>query len=379
MKQYLDLLNDILVNGNVRPDRTGTGTRSVFGRQMVFDLSKGKFPLLTTKKMFTRGIIEELLWILSGDTNNKTLTDKNVNIWNEWCLEENITEEVNLDNHSRVILLSKILNITVREAIHLLTEKDKLKENGGLEYLDELSIPSTTTKVIIPKGSLGGIYGKAWRNWNGIDQISELIKGLKEKPYSRRHIVNAWNVSDLPDESISPQANVANGKMALAPCHCFFQMYVTDLTFEQRQEYLFRTLTDPAIRDEFNKSNNDEHCEFIMDSLNVPKHSLSCQLYQRSMDTPLGCPFNIASYALLTMMIAQCVNMLPNEFIHTTGDSHIYSNQLEGVKEQLTREPYELPTMIINPNKTDIFDFNIDDFKLVDYTCHPKIDYPIAI
>lgn len=281
MKQYLALLSDIVENGNVRPDRTGTGTRSVFGRQMVFDLSKGKFPLLTTKKMFTRGIIEELLWILDGSTDNTILVDKDVHIWDEWALEEDLVEEVNISNYDRASLLATKLNITTQQAILILTDKDKLKEEGGMEYLEEECISKTATRVVMPKGSLGPIYGKQWRNWNGIDQIAELIKGLKEKPYSRRHIVSAWNVSDLPNESISPQANVLEDKMALSPCHAFFQMYVTDLTFEQRQEYLFRTLTDPAIRDEFNKSNNDEHCEFIMDSLNVPKQSLSCHLYQR--------------------------------------------------------------------------------------------------
>ena len=277
MKPYLDLMRHVRDHGTQKGDRTGTGTQSVFGHQMRFDLSKG-FPLVTTKKVHLKSIIHELLWFLQGDTNTNYLTENGVKIWNEWATED---------------------------------------------------------------GSLGPVYGFQWRNWptpNGcsIDQIDELIQQIKDKPNSRRLIVSAWNVADLPDESITPQANVENGKMALAPCHAFFQFYVAD-------------------------------------------GKLSCQLYQRSADIFLGVPFNIASYALLTMMIAQVADLAPGDFVHTFGDAHLYSNHTEQVNTQLARDTVPLPTMKINPHVKSIFDFSIDDFELVDYQCHPGIRAPIAV
>ena len=277
MKPYLDLMRHVRDHGTQKGDRTGTGTQSVFGHQMRFDLSKG-FPLVTTKKVHLKSIIHELLWFLQGDTNTNYLTENGVKIWNEWATED---------------------------------------------------------------GSLGPVYGFQWRNWptpNGcsIDQIDELIQQIKDKPNSRRLIVSAWNVADLPDESITPQANVENGKMALAPCHAFFQFYVAD-------------------------------------------GKLSCQLYQRSADIFLGVPFNIASYALLTMMIAQVADLAPGDFVHTFGDAHLYSNHTEQVNTQLARDTFPLPTMKINPHVKSIFDFSIDDFELVDYQCHPGIRAPIAV
>lgn len=334
MKQYMDLANQILHLGNRRGDRTGTGTVSIFGPQLRFDLSKG-FPLLTTKKMFVRGIIEELLWFLNGGTNNNVLVEKNVHIWDEWAAED---------------------------------------------------------------GSLGPVYGEQWRSWKGkvinvevgtasdvidiqrekIDQIAELITNLKKKPFSRRHVISAWNVEDLPDESISPQENVKNGKMALAPCHCLFQFYVHELSFEERASEL--AAMHPDYIEPINSSSLDDEIEELFVRFNIPKYKLDCQLYQRSADYILGVPFNIASYALLTMMIAQCCDMLPGEFIHTFGDCHIYNNHIDTfIASQMDNEPYQLPIMDINPNKKDIFSFTIDDFQLEDYKSHNKIDYPISI
>lgn len=277
MKAYLDLMAHVRNQGTQKGDRTGTGTQSVFGYQMRFNLADG-FPLVTTKKVHLKSIIHELLWFLKGDTNTEYLTENGVKIWNEWAAED---------------------------------------------------------------GSLGPVYGFQWRNWpapNGqtIDQIDELIQQIKSKPNSRRLIVSAWNVADLPDESISPQANVAKGKMALAPCHAFFQFYVAD-------------------------------------------GKLSCQLYQRSADIFLGVPFNIASYALLTMMIAQVCDLEVGDFVHTFGDAHLYSNHNEQVETQLSRDTFPLPTMTINPDIKNIFDFTAADFELTDYQCHPGIRAPIAI
>lgn len=277
MKTYLDLMQHVLDHGTKKSDRTGTGTSSVFGYQMRFDLQQG-FPLVTTKKTHLKSIIHELLWFLKGDTHTAYLHEHGVKIWDEWANEE---------------------------------------------------------------GNLGPVYGHQWRNWptpNGtsIDQISELITQIKSKPNSRRLIVSAWNVADLPDESISPQANVARNKMALPPCHAFFQFYVAD-------------------------------------------GKLSCQLYQRSADIFLGVPFNIASYALLTMMIAQVCDLEAGEFIHTLGDAHLYNNHTEQVNTQLARSPYPLPRMKLNPDIKNIFDFSYDDFTLEGYECHPGIRAPIAI
>ena len=275
MKQYLDLLQHIIDNGFQKGDRTGTGTKSVFGYQMRFNLEEG-FPLLTTKKVHLRSIIHELLWLINGDTNIKYLHDNKVSIWDEWA-----------DSN----------------------------------------------------GDLGPIYGAQWRNWNneGIDQIADLIDSIKNNPNSRRHIVTAWNPSVLPDEKSKDFAkNVADGKAALPPCHAFFQFYVAD-------------------------------------------NKLSCQLYQRSADVFLGVPFNIASYSLLTMMIAQVCGLGLGDFVHTFGDVHIYNNHIEQVKLQLSREPRQLPTMKLNPEVKSIFDFKYEDFKLENYNPHDAIKADVSI
>lgn len=279
MKAYLDLMQDVVDNGFNKGDRTGVGTRSVFGRQLRFNLQEG-FPLVTTKKVHLRSIIYELLWFLRGSTDNNWLKERKVSIWNEWALED---------------------------------------------------------------GDLGPIYGKQWRSWqcpNGdvVDQISEVIEQIKTKPNSRRLIVSAWNPAELPDESIGPQDNVREGRMALAPCHCLFQFYVAD-------------------------------------------GKLSCQLYQRSADLFLGVPFNIASYSLLTHMIAQQCDLDVGEFVHTFGDCHLYQNHLtdEIVFEQLKREPRALPKLAIKRKPASIFEYELEDFEFEGYDPLPGIKAPIAV
>lgn len=274
MKQYHQLLEHILAYGFEKEDRTGTGTISVFGYQMRFDLNEG-FPLVTTKKIHLKSIIHELLWFLNGDTNIGYLKENGVRIWDEWA-DEN--------------------------------------------------------------GDLGPVYGHQWRNWNseGIDQISEIIKTLKTNPDSRRMMVSAWNPSVMPDTKKSFAENVANGKAALPPCHALFQFYVAN-------------------------------------------NKLSCQLYQRSADVFLGVPFNIASYALLTQMLAQVCQLELGDFVHTFGDVHIYKNHVEQVKLQLSREYRPLPKMELNPKVTDLFDFSFDDFNLIGYDPHPHIKADVAI
>jgi len=277
MKSYLQLLQDILEKGSRKEDRTGTGTVSLFGYQMRFDLARG-FPCVTTKKLHLRSILHELLWFLRGETNVAYLNDNGVTIWDEWADE---------------------------------------------------------------KGNLGPVYGAQWRDWptpdgGHIDQMSLLLDGLRDRPHSRRHIVSAWNPVVLPDESRSARENIRAGLQALPPCHMMFQFHVAN-------------------------------------------GKLSCQLYQRSADVFLGVPFNIASYALLTMMIAQVLDFEPGDFIHTLGDAHIYLNHLEQVDTQLSREPFPLPQMQLNPNRRDLFSFTYEDFDLVNYSCHPGIRAPISV
>ena len=274
MQQYLDLIRHIQDYGVSKTDRTGTGTKSVFGYQMRFDLSEG-FPLVSTKKIHVKSVIHELLWFLKGDTNINYLKENGVRIWNEWA-DEN--------------------------------------------------------------GNLGPVYGHQWRNWNdeGIDQIKNTIDTLKNNPDSRRMLVSAWNPTVMPDTSVSFSDNVANNKAALPPCHAFFQFYVAD-------------------------------------------KKLSCQLYQRSADLFLGVPFNIASYALLNLMVAQVCDLEPGTFVHTFGDVHIYTNHQEQIEEQLSRKPKPLPKIILNPDVKDIFDFKYDDFTLNGYDPHPLIRGKVAI
>ena len=288
MKQYLDLLQHILDKGIYKGDRTGTGTYSTFGYQMRFNLQDG-FPLITTKKVYLKGIIHELLWFLKGDTNIKYLVDNNVNIWNEWPFE--------------------------------IFKKSKDYQGETLaEFVEKIKTDNQFASIY---GELGPVYGHQWRNFNGVDQIAELISQIKTNPNSRRLIISAWNPAEV-------------NAMALPPCHCFIQFYVVN-------------------------------------------NQLSCQLYQRSADTFLGVPFNIASYSLLTMMIAQVCNLELGDFVHTFGDVHLYSNHIEQAKLQLSRQPFPLPTMKINPAVKNIFDFKYEDFTLENYQSHPAIKAEVAV
>ncbi|MBY6204040.1 thymidylate synthase [Halomonas denitrificans] len=277
MKAYHDLLTHVRDHGVAKNDRTGTGTLSVFGYQMRFDLGDG-FPMVTTKKLHLRSIVHELLWFLKGDTNVGYLNEHGVTIWDEWADE---------------------------------------------------------------RGDLGPVYGKQWRAWplpagGSLDQIERVVERIRKRPDSRRHVVSAWNPAELPDERLAPHENPARGRMALAPCHTMFQFWVAD-------------------------------------------GRISLQLYQRSADCFLGVPFNIASYALLLMMVGQVTDLEPWEFIHTLGDAHLYRNHLDQVDEQLAREPYPLPTMTLNPARRRLEDFVYEDFELTGYRCHPAIRAPIAV
>lgn len=290
MKQYLDLCKHVMNNGSLRLDRTGTGTKSCFGYQMRVDLQEG-FPLLTTKKVFFKGIAKELLWFITGNTNIQPLVKEGVRIWNEWPYEKfKKSEDYN--------------NETIEEFI----EKIKIDDEFALKH-----------------GDLGPVYGHQWRNFFGTDQLEQLIHDLKENPFSRRHIISAWNPAQIKD-------------MALPPCHAFMQFYVS-----------------------------------------ADKKYLSCQLYQRSADVFLGVPFNIASYALFTHMIAQVCGYEAKEFIHTFGDVHIYTDHFEQIETQLSREPRKLPKLKINPDVKSIYDFKYEDFEIVDYDPYPAIKGKVSV
>lgn len=305
MRQYLDLLQDIKDNGVKKMDRTGVGTISVFGRQLRFDLSEG-FPAVTTKKLFMRGIIHELIWFLQGSSNIKYLVDNDVHIWDEWPYKHCLMEQG-------------------KEVPDSNSEEWK---TGIKEFTENIKANDAFAKKW---GELGPVYGYQWRNWptpdgKHIDQIKKAVDAIKNNPDSRRIIVSAWNVADIDEMA----------KAGLPPCHLLFQFYVAG-------------------------------------------GKLSCQMYQRSADTFLGVPFNIASYSLLTMMMAQVCGLEPGDFVHTFGDTHLYLNHLEQVDEQLSREPRPLPKMKINPKVKNIDDFKFEDFELVGYDPHPAIYAPIAV
>lgn len=300
-KVYHNLMKEISQQENIRENRTGVDTISIFGHQMRFDLSKG-FPLLTTKKVFLKGIIHELLWFLRGDTNIKYLVENGVNIWNDWPYQSYLKKN----------------NLEEKYPKYSPEWKEYMKE-----FIENIKTDETFSKEY---GELGPVYGRQWRNFNGIDQIQKAIEQIKTTPNSRRIIVSAWNPSEIDEMA----------KAGLPPCHTMFQFYVSN-------------------------------------------GKLSCQLYQRSADVFLGVPFNIASYALLTMIIAKITGYEPGDFVHTFGDTHLYVNHLDQVKEQLSRESFNPPKMLISGNQKNIEDFKFEDFELKNYECHPSIKAPIAV
>lgn len=320
-KAYLDLLNEILTNGVKKEDRTGTGTLSIFGHQMRFDLSEG-FPLLTTKRVPFKLVASELLWFIKGDTNIRYLLQNRNHIWDEWAFKKWVeSDEYNgpdMTDFGRRCLVDEDFNKLYQQELDKFCNRVLTDDDFAAKY-----------------GDLGNVYGKQWRNWTTsdggtIDQLQDVIDQIKNNPDSRRIIVNAWNPEDVIN------AGAKDSKAALPPCHVMFQFYVAE-------------------------------------------GKLSCQLMQRSLDTLLGCPFNIASYALLTHLIAHECRLEVGDFIHSIGDAHIYLNHIEQVKEQLSREPKPLPTLHINPDKKSIFDIELEDLTIEGYDPHPAIKAPIAV
>lgn len=372
MKQYQDLLTHILENGASKEDRTGTGTLSVFGHQMRFDLTEG-FPLVTTKRCHLRSIIHELLWFLNGDTNIQYLNDNKVRIWDEWAAPEDVLDRDatvdNLLNTGKVFNTHEAMTSThlINKLAHYQTVEDftELCKEAGLLPKDHIVYKTR-------KGDLGPVYGHQWRSWEAvdgrtIDQISEAIELLKNDPDSRRIIVSAWNVGELD-------------KMALMPCHALFQFYTVEMSVEERFEHwVFNTPSD--VLEEWKDGPVTTYAAWAESEhgLAYPTRKLSCQLFQRSCDTFLGLPFNIASYALLTHMIAQQCNMIPDEFVWTGGDVHLYKNHMQQANVLLSREPKALPYLHINRKPSSIFDYKIEDFEIRGYEPHDHIPAPIAV
>ena len=301
MKQYLDLVRHIRDNGVTKGDRTGTGTRSIFGYQMRFDLSDG-FPLVTSKKVHLKSILHELLWFIRGDTNIRYLVENGVGIWNDWPYQSWLRQTGQEDD------------------LPMYSTEWKA---GMKEFIERIKTDAAFAQQY---GDLGPVYGHQWRNFEGVDQLSQLVDDIKTNPDSRRLLVSAWNPKDIP----------VMVKSGLPPCHSLFQFYVTE-------------------------------------------GRLSCQLYQRSADVFLGVPFNIASYSILTLMIAQVTGLKPGDFVHTFGDAHLYSNHMEQVEEQLSRSTFALPTLAINPRVNNLFDFVYEDFELLNYQSHGPISAPVAV
>lgn len=339
MKQYLALMQDILDNGVVKKDRTGVGTLSVFGRQLRFDLKEG-FPLVTTKKVHLKSIIHELLWFLNGDTNVKYLQENGVRIWNEWSDEEGNLGPV-YGKQWREWRDCKVVEC------HDVGRTQQLMQRG-YKYIGNIKEDGTTYLV----------YEKPH------DQISKVIQQLREDPDSRRIIVSAWNVADLDD-------------MALNPCHNYFQFYTTEMTVLERLNWFEEN--EPEKFASIPLSNDEKVLHETLDREGIPRRKLSCFYMMRSNDVALGKPFNIASYALLTHMVAQQVNMVPDELVYSGVDVHLYLNHLEQIKLQLTREPYPLPKLVIKRKPDSIFDYKYEDFEVVGYQSHPHIAMPVAV
>lgn len=396
MKPYLDLMQRILDEGVEKNDRTGTGTVSIFGAQMRFDLNKG-FPLVTTKKCHLRSIIHELLWFLNGDTNEQYLLDNKVSIWQEWaCTADILDTQATVD---RLLDLKKhdvhrdhwidsvkactdvdLNTCSSEEAVAFFSSWHQAEVDRATNHGTDIPAWSLESMLVYTKrkGDLGPIYGKQWRDWVGPngehhDQIANVLRQLREDPDSRRIIVSAWNVADLD-------------KMALAPCHAFMQFYTRELSYDERMQWFADNECGKftAFEEAIDKISNDERDVAIINAFEkyrVPKRVLSLQLYARSQDYFLGTPFNIASYALLIHWIARCVGMAVGDFVWTGGDIHLYSNHLEQAREQLSRQPRNLPRFIWTTPKihTDPKDVKPTDFDIIGYDPHPGIKAPIAI
>lgn len=396
MKQYLKLMQRILDEGVAKHDRTGTGTISIFGAQMRFDLRR-EFPLVTTKKCHLRSIIHELIWFLNGDTNVQYLQDNGVSIWDEWVATEDVIDVYESIDKTLAYMCSDLSAGTYIESVRQSTGLDLTTASNDelLQFFDDMAAKETArlteyhkqptlitrdayVEYAKRKGDLGPVYGKQWRDWVGPngehhDQVANVLRQLREDPDSRRIIISAWNVADLD-------------KMALAPCHAFMQFYTRELTHGERVQWFYENRADVFTESEeviakVPEAEREAAIRQLLEQYDVPKRELSLQLYARSQDYFLGTPFNIASYALLVHWFARCVGMAVGDFVWTGGDIHLYSNHLEQARLQLTRQPKPLPRFIwaTHTKLTDPKDIKLSDFDIIGYDPHPGIKAPIAI
>lgn len=369
-EQYLNLVNEILEKGVEKDTRAGK-TLSIFGKQLRFNLKEG-LPMLTTKKMFAKGVIHELLWFLKGDTNIKYLVDNGVHIWDDDAYRYYLTL---VDKHNEATQTEPEYDWFKRTAITKLSKEEfieKVKEGAKAWIIVDkkayiMSSLPNAFEYEYQFGDLGPVYGHQWRNWNGIDQVKELIGKLRNNPDDRRLMISAWNVAAIPD-------------MALPPCHYSCQFYTKEMTFKERKQWAIDNKIKFEHYDCYSNPSDEEIVE-MFDKAGVPKRKLSCMWNQRSVDCGLGWSFNLLSYSILTHMIAQCVNMDVDEVIFSGGDVHVYKNHIEPLKEQLSRNPhlYALPTLKLNPNITEINDFTYEDIKIVGYESYPTIKMPLSV
>ena len=369
-EQYLNLVNEILEKGVEKDTRAGK-TLSIFGKQLKFNLKEG-LPMLTTKKMFAKGVIHELLWFLKGDTNIKYLVDNGVHIWDDDAYRYYLTL---VDKHNEATQTEPEYDWFKRTAITKLSKEEfieKVKEGAKAWIIVDkkayiMSSLPNAFEYEYQFGDLGPVYGHQWRNWNGIDQVKELIDKLRNNPDDRRLMISAWNVSEIPD-------------MALPPCHYSCQFYTKKMTIKERKQWAIDNRIEFEHYDCYSNPSDEEIVE-MFDKAGVPKRKLSCMWNQRSVDCGLGWSFNLLSYSVLTHMIAQCVNMDVDEVIFSGGDVHVYKNHIEPLKEQLTRNPhlYALPTLWLNPEKKNIDDFTYEDIKIIGYKSYPAIKMPLNV
>lgn len=425
--QYQELGKEILNNGILSSGRAGSRTYSLFGEQLKYDLMDG-FPIETSQAVAFKPMVAELLWFLSGDTNNNNLIKLGANFWTPWALKEALTTTKHRSGYDRACELANKLNKTVQETIAFL---NTMSIEEAEVVMSENNVSPTVDIETFKEGELGPIYSKMWRDFNGVDQIDELLKNLISQPTSRRHIVSAWNPSVLPDETKEHSENILNGKACLPPCHTLWQVYMREANKKQMLKYLTyqidalteykSTITDvSSISQEVDDKLNMYHSAFkdlnkedsnlteVIEKYNLPKYRLSLQLYARSQDYPVGTVVNIASYSLLMHLLSTVVNAIPGDYVHTMGDVHVYENQVEKFKEQLTRKVKKFPKLLINPDGADrvqlyaneikqsltplhttisgllnsdsgTVHFNTDTIKLIGYDPHPRITYKVLV
>lgn len=378
MKNYLGVMQQVIEDGVDSDDRTGVGTRKLFGTQTRYDLRNNKFPMVTTRQVFSRIAFWEMIWIAMGETNIQFLLDKNIHIWDLWALKEDITVSKQKENHELRQEMMAVMGWDEADFNECFNEFNR-DMDAMYQFMEEKGVSLTKDHVTHRKGDLGPIYGKQMARWgkDGINQLQLVIDGLRSDPNSRRQIISYWNPDDMPIPGLSPEENVLAGKAALAPCHAFVQFFTNPRPLEDIKDDVIKALGDDYEQNSYPVAT----WKLKAISMGIPLHELSVQLYQRSVDVCVGAPTNIMGYSFLLLMVAHLVNMTPREFIHSTGDTHIYNDHLELAKEQLKRTPHPAPRIRIDTKGRKVehvTDFVYEDFVIEGYTHEAPIKYPVA-